>query len=160
MGLSLMERRLLILANGKRDITAIARFMNGSDIVAISRKLSSNGLLLAPEAAETKPVSFTNTQKESSNATGQITVVPDPDKNDSDENIMNIMIAALDLLSAPKASQGIRQKILGAENDEELKELIEQWFAIISANKQHTKKADMYREQVDKTIMSNYLILF
>lgn len=137
MGLSLMERRLLILANGKRDITAIARVMNGSDIVAISRKLLSNGLLLAPEAAETKPVSFTNTQKESSNATGQITVVPDPDKNDSAENIM---IAALDLLSAPKASQGIRQKILGAENDEELKELIEQWFAIISANKQHTKK--------------------
>ena len=139
-GLSMMERRVLILVNGENEVEKLAKLSLSDDIDATLDRLLELGLI---EVAETTLVEIApEATSEKATATADVTVT-------------EITVTARDLMCNTLQTFGNKVKIadlhqtISETNDPEaLKDLVKPWYQALSETPGGMYQADDLRKEV------------
>ncbi len=139
-GLSMMERRVLILINGQNEVEKLAKLSLSDDIDATIDHLLELGLI---EVAETTVVEI------------PAQAAPEQAAADNDATVTEITVTARDLMCNTLQTFGnkvkiadLHQAISDASDPEALKTLVKPWYQALSETPGGMYQADDLRKQV------------
>lgn len=129
-GLSMIERRLLILVDGKRTTEEIWRITKVADYEHLLTQLSSAGYIEAGQSAQPAKRSLI------AEATGQV-----------HENMApkTFMLTTLRSMANPMHAAKVGKEIQAAQSKDELQSLVDTWYRAISDNPANLSRVDGMR---------------
>ena len=131
-GLSMIERRLLILVDGKRTAQEIWRITKVADYEHLLAQLSAAGYIASKQSAEVvskSPTSESGTQSQS----------------DRDMAPKAFMLSTLRTMANPMLAARVGKEIEAAENKDQLQALVDSWYRAIADNPANLTRVDGIR---------------
>ena len=135
-GLSMIERRLLILVDGKRTAQEIWRITKVPDYEHLLAQLSAAGYIATKQSGEvvSKPsIGERETQPQSQ---------PQPDLDMAPKTFM---LSTLRTMASPVLAARIGKEIEAAENKDQLQALVDSWYQAIADNPANLTRVDGIR---------------
>ena len=135
-GLSMQERRLLILVNGEKDVATLSRLSFGDKSAEILATLLERGLVERVEAA---PPKRTNGAEESADENAELS---------AREFLCNTLMSYGNRVRVKKLVEEIR----AAEDAQTLEDLVGPWYQAVSETPSGMYQADKLRDEVNAMI--------
>ncbi|MEJ2177275.1 MAG: hypothetical protein P8Y12_04865 [Gammaproteobacteria bacterium] len=127
-GLSMIERRLLILVDGKRTAEEIWRITKVADYEHLLAQLSAAGYIEADQSAQPAKRPFMQ------GASRQANMAP-----------KTFMLTTLRSMASPMQAAKVGKEIQAAQSKDELQSLVDTWYRAISNNPANLSRVDGMR---------------
>ena len=124
-GLSVIQRRILILVDGRRTAEKILRISKVVDYEKVLRDLEEMGLI--------------ESTGETGKATRPVRVAPAPSQTSAPRagpqgDPKNLMLSTLQSYASPVKTADLVSDIQASENNTQLRELLDRWYQAVSDN--------------------------
>jgi len=140
-GLTMKQRRVLILVNGSNDAAELARLSLCDDVAEILQALAENGYIDSGSSTTTATMAQDYADTEKSPA-------PDAATGDAGEFMCNTLLTFANRVRVSK----LIEEIKAAPDPASLEELIKPWYRAISETPGGMYQADDLRNEVRKLI--------
>lgn len=135
-GLSMIERRLLILVDGKRTAQEIWRITKVADYEHLLAQLSAAGYIASKQSAEVVSRSSTSEPETQSQPQSQ---------SEQDMAPKAFMLSTLRTMANPMLAARVGKEIEAAQNKDQLQSLVDTWYQAIADNPANLTRVDGIR---------------
>jgi hypothetical protein len=134
--LSMAQRRVLILADGKRTAETIMRFSRVAEYEQLLVQLALDGYLVVAGERQRQP------------STSSSTPPPSPEVLTDFDDARKFMLNTLQAFTSPVRNARLMQEVSATSSKEELKMLLKRWYDAIAENPDSVQRVDELRAKL------------